>query len=280
MPRVGSVERIGDRVRILDSVGLGRPGETMVEGRRRLRVAWVASFFVIGAALSMSATASAATRPTTTTAPTATTTTATTTTTTIAAAPAAPVNDPFQPVPPPEAATTAHVSIVDFGFSPATITVAAGSTVSWTNTGQSIHSVTSDTGAFDSSPSCPTGSCINPGGTYSHLFAAAGQFTYHCRVHANMTGTVVVNASAPSTTTTPTTLGGSGTGNPPATVGGAGATTTTTTSSGPQLAFTGASSTEAWLVLGALVTISMGFALRPRRRPFPIPVPNDPSDRH
>jgi plastocyanin len=246
----------------------------------------VASFVVIGAAVAMSATAAAATRPSTTTAPTTTTTTTTTsttatttTTTTTAVAPVAPVNDPFQPVPPPEAATTAHVAIVDFGFSPATITVAAGSTVSWTNTGQSIHSVTSDTGAFDSSPSCPTGSCINPGGTYSHLFAAAGQFTYHCRVHANMTGTVVVNASAPSTTTTPTTVGGSGAGNPPATVGGAGATTTTT-ATGPQLAFTGASSAEVWLVLGALVTIAMGLALRPRRRPFPIPVPNDPPDRY
>jgi plastocyanin len=249
----------------------------MGQGRKRVRLAWVASFFVIGAALSTTASASAATRASTTTAPT--TTVAPTTPTTGPPLPA--VNDPFRPVSPPEAATTAHVSIVDFGFSPATITVSAGATVTWTNTGQSIHSVTSDASAFDSSPTCPTGSCINPGASYSHLFTAAGTFAYHCRVHANMVGTVVVNASTPGTTTPPTTSGGSGAGNPPVTAGGAGAgATTTTTATGPQLAFTGASSTEAWLVLGGLVTISVGFALRPRRRPFPIPVRNDPSDRH
>ena len=202
--------------------------------------------------------------PTTTAAPAAPTTTAPPTTT-----------DPFLPVP-PQGAASASVSIVDFGFSPATITVNTGTTVTWTNTGASIHSVTSDTGAFDSSPSCPTGPCISPGSSFSHLFGQAGQFSYHCRVHPNMTGTVIVNSSAPATTTTTrpnpgtTTVSAGGTPNP----------TVAPPATGPQLAFTGASSNEAWLALGALAMITLGFALRPRRRPFPAVAGADRSGRH
>ena len=53
--------------------------------------------------------------------------------------------------------------------------------------------------------------------------------------------------------------------------GGAAASTSVAAQArGPQLAFTGASSNEAWIALGAL-TITLGLALRPRRRPFPVP---------
>jgi plastocyanin len=235
---------------------------------------------VLGAAAASATTKTGA--PATTplvTAPLVTSPAATAPSTTATTLPTPPVGDPFEPVPPPGSAATASVSIVDFGFSPATITVAAGTTVTWVNTGQSIHSVTSDTGAFDSNPSCPTGPCLDPGASYSHAFAAGGRFAYHCRVHPNMTGTVVVNAPPPSTTTTTSAAPGT-TGGPPVTGGGgAGATTSAPGSTGPQLAFTGASTAEAWLVLGALLTISIGLALRPRRRPFPIPVAGNPTDR-
>ena len=214
-------------------------------------------------------------RPTTTTtqttavrvlAPTTTATVPATTTTTTAA-----IKDPFAPVPPPppEAAATSTVSIVDFGFTPASLTVAAGTTVTWTNTGAVIHSVTSDTGAFDSSPSCPGGACINPGASYSHRFAQAGTFAYHCRVHSNMTGTVIVTAAAQTTTTTASTVPG-GNGNPPATTPGSGSTAAPS-GTGAELAFTGMSSVVTWLALGALATIALGLALRPRRRSFPDP---------
>jgi plastocyanin len=182
--------------------------------------------------------------------------------------PATTPTDPFQPVTglTPEPAATLPVAIVDFGYSPATITVRAGTTVVWTNTGQAIHSVTSDTGLFDSSPSCPAGACIDPGGTFSHTFTTAGRFAYHCRVHSNMHGTVIVKPAA----TTPTTTA------PGSTVsagGGAGASTSVAAqASGPQLAFTGAAADELWIALGALVTMTLGLALRPRRRPFPVPV--------
>ena len=194
--------------------------------------------------------------------------------------PAPPVSDPFQPVLPPTSAATANVSIVDFGFSPASVTVTAGSTVTWTNTGAAIHSVTSDTGAFDSSPTCPSGSCLDPGATYSHTFATAGRFTYHCRVHPTMTGTVVVNAAPGTTTTTTTAAPGSTAGNPPVSGGGGVSPTTASGSTGPELAFTGASAIEMWLVLSALFTISVGLALRPRRRAFPVPASDRSPHRH
>lgn len=188
----------------------------------------------------------------------------------------APLTDPFAPVASgPRTAATAHVSIVDFGFSPASITVSAGTTVVWTNTGQSIHSVTSDTGAFDSSPSCPDGPCIDPSGTYSHTFTTAGTFAYHCRVHANMTAVVVVNPAPTTTTTTavgaPSTTAAPGvsSGNAPPPSSGV------ASEGGNQLAFTGPASIELGLALGAVFTLAVGFALRPHRRPFPIPVPGD-----
>jgi plastocyanin len=201
------------------------------------------------------ATATTPASPITVAPPTTTPTTTPTTSTTPA------IGDPFQPL---NTAATSHVSIVDFGFSPATITVTAGSTVTWTNTGTVIHSVTADGGGFDSSPTCPTGPCIDPGSSYSHVFTTAGTFTYHCRVHSNMHGTVIVKAAAATTTTQA--------GSPAPDGGLAASTTVAAASSGPQLAFTGVAGDEAWIALGALFTVALGLALRPRRRPFPVPV--------
>ena len=42
------------------------------------------------------------------------------------------------------------MSLKDFSFSPATITVAAGATVTWTNQDAASHTVTADDGSFDS----------------------------------------------------------------------------------------------------------------------------------
>ena len=78
------------------------------------------------------------------------------------------------------------VFIQGMAFTPSTITVTTGTTVTWTNKDGVSHSVTSDTGAFDSG-------AIASNGTYSHLFSTAGTFPYHCMVHPSMTATVVVN---------------------------------------------------------------------------------------
>jgi len=69
-------------------------------------------------------------------------------------------------------------------FDPATITVAAGTVVVWTNKDNVAHTVTS-TGHFDSGS-------ISAGMSFSINFDSTGTFDYHCTLHSGMTGTVVV----------------------------------------------------------------------------------------
>jgi len=75
---------------------------------------------------------------------------------------------------------------VDFGFSPVTLAVTKGTTVTWTNTGDAPHTVTADGGLFGSGT-------LAGGDTFSHLFTTTGTFAYHCAIHASMTGTVIVS---------------------------------------------------------------------------------------
>jgi plastocyanin len=75
-------------------------------------------------------------------------------------------------------------------FSPATITIAVGTTLVWTNSTTVAHTSTSDAGSAVSWDS----GMINPGATFSFTFTRAGTFTYHCNVHPYMHGTVVVTA--------------------------------------------------------------------------------------
>ncbi len=80
---------------------------------------------------------------------------------------------------------TAAATIVDFGFTPATLTVKVGTTVTWTNTGTVSHTVTADDGSFDSGT-------LASGATYQHTFSKAGTYAYHCSIHHSMVATVVV----------------------------------------------------------------------------------------
>ena len=78
-----------------------------------------------------------------------------------------------------------EVFIQGMAFSPSTITVTAGTTITWTNKDAATHNVTSNTALFNS-PS------LGKNETYSHLFSAVGSFPYKCTIHPSMTGTVVV----------------------------------------------------------------------------------------
>lgn len=85
------------------------------------------------------------------------------------------------------------VAIAGFAFSPETIKVALGDTITWTNADAAGHTATADDGSFD------TGT-IGSGSSKSATFSTAGTFAYHCRIHRAMTGTVVVvDAAAPAT---------------------------------------------------------------------------------
>jgi plastocyanin len=77
-------------------------------------------------------------------------------------------------------------------FEPKTITVSAGQSVTWTFQEQSMqHSVTADDGTFDS--------CLHGAGfTFAVTFAKAGTYAYHCSIHAQMTGRVIVSGPGAS----------------------------------------------------------------------------------
>ena len=77
------------------------------------------------------------------------------------------------------------VSMVNMSFSPANLSITAGTTVTWTNNDAMTHTVTSDGGIFDSGN-------ITSGKTYSQVFTKAGSYPYHCTIHAGMTGTITV----------------------------------------------------------------------------------------
>jgi len=80
-------------------------------------------------------------------------------------------------------------TISDFKFTPSTITVTAGETVTWSNSGPSGHSATADDGSFD------TG-VLAKGASGSHTFSKAGTYSFHCTPHPFMKGTVVVTAAS------------------------------------------------------------------------------------
>lgn len=109
--------------------------------------------------------------------------------------------------PPPPPPGTHDVTVKDFSFSPASITIKVGESIRWTNSGPSIHDVVGDDGSWDSQHLAPPGSTTDayggqtstPGASFSHTFTQAGTYTYHCSLHppsspayANFTGTVIV----------------------------------------------------------------------------------------
>lgn len=83
----------------------------------------------------------------------------------------------------------ALVRVVDNAFEPGTLTVAPGTTVTWTNEGNDSHTVTADDGSFDSAR-------LDPGESFSVTFDAPGTFGYHCSFHPGMTATIVVSEEA------------------------------------------------------------------------------------
>lgn len=84
------------------------------------------------------------------------------------------------------AANPNAVRIQDFGYTPPTLDVKAGTQVTWTNGGPSNHTVTANDGSFDSGT-------IQRNGNFAFTFSQAGSFDYHCSIHPTMLGTVRVS---------------------------------------------------------------------------------------
>ena len=82
-------------------------------------------------------------------------------------------------------AKSAEVKIDNFSFAPGTLTVAVGTTVTWTNRDDIPHTVVSTDGVFKSK-------VRDTDETFSYTFTKTGDYPYFCSIHPKMTGTVVV----------------------------------------------------------------------------------------
>ena len=77
------------------------------------------------------------------------------------------------------------VRVADFSFSPRTVELKAGQSVTWKNAGQTAHTV--------KGPGFFSTRAMDPGGSYSHRFARPGTYPYLCTLHPTlMKGVVVV----------------------------------------------------------------------------------------
>jgi len=82
-------------------------------------------------------------------------------------------------------ASSAEVKIDNFSFGPSTLTVAVGTTVTWTNRDDIPHTVVSDDKVFKSK-------VLDTDEKFSFTFTKPGTYPYFCSVHPKMTGKVVV----------------------------------------------------------------------------------------
>jgi plastocyanin len=92
------------------------------------------------------------------------------------------------------------VSTTDNAFTPASLHIPPGMTVTWVNNGQTAHTVTADDGSFNSHT-------FQPGATYSHTFTTAGRYPYYCTLHGaaggyGMAGLIIVDGSSGSSRST------------------------------------------------------------------------------
>ena len=93
----------------------------------------------------------------------------------------------------PWAAGLAHageakaVTIDNYSFSPGSLTVPAGTTVTWTNRDGEVHTVVAD----DSAPSFKSAG-LDTDDSFSFTFNKPGTYAYHCSLHPHMTGTITV----------------------------------------------------------------------------------------
>jgi plastocyanin len=87
--------------------------------------------------------------------------------------------------------TTVAVAIDNFAFTPARLTVKAGTTVTWTNRDDIPHTVAASNKAFKSK-------VMDTDETFSFTFSTPGEFSYFCSLHPHMTGTIVVEGATGS----------------------------------------------------------------------------------
>src|SRR5918992_3905716 len=149
-------------------------------------------------------------------------------------------------------AQSGSVTITDFEFSPASIAVSVGDTVTWTNNGPTAHSATASDGSFD------TGT-FPRGQSRSHTFDAPGTFSYICTPHPFMKGSVTVRGASAGGGSG--SAGGSDAGGAE-TSGSSGSSASDAGGSGASLPNSGADASA--LALLGLLLVALGVATRRR----------------
>jgi amicyanin len=91
----------------------------------------------------------------------------------------------------PVSAATSQVAMQNYAFSPASLTVHVGDTVTWTQHDTAPHNVVTT-----SAPVAISGPQLSQGQTWSYTFSQAGTYSYYCTVHPDMRAQVVVLAAA------------------------------------------------------------------------------------
>jgi plastocyanin len=86
----------------------------------------------------------------------------------------------------PVKATKTEVTIDNFSFSPNTLTLSVGATVTWINHDNVPHVVSSADNQFKKSAVLKTGQ------TFAHTFMTMGTYSYFCSIHPRMTGKIIV----------------------------------------------------------------------------------------
>lgn len=90
----------------------------------------------------------------------------------------------------PAAAAAAAVEVTGFKFAPATLEVAKGTKITWTNKDTTKHTVTS--GKDGTKDSKFDGPLAEAPGTFAFTFADVGTYAYFCAIHKSMVGTITV----------------------------------------------------------------------------------------
>lgn len=91
------------------------------------------------------------------------------------------------------AADGVTISIENYAFGEGTLTIPAGTTVTWVNNDVDGHTTTSDTGLWDSGE-------MPQGATASFTFTDPGTYPYSCLDHPGMVGTIIVTEADPPST--------------------------------------------------------------------------------
>jgi plastocyanin len=89
------------------------------------------------------------------------------------------------PTAPPGLAATGRIPIQQYSFLPTELTVRAGTSVTWSNEDEAVHTVTAADKSWDSGR-------IPIGGTFSQTFTVPGNYEFVCSIHPAMKGTISV----------------------------------------------------------------------------------------